>query len=82
MNKVNKNREEEEKKFKPEFDEYKASTEYKKMVEELKKKDEDDEFRNDFDPKGYDLFEKSVRFIIHLKSKFIIIVERSCHQSI
>lgn len=30
------------------------------MVEELKKRDEDDEFKNDFDPKGYDLFDKSV----------------------
>lgn len=64
MNKVDKIREEEEKRFKPEFDEYKNSSEYKKMVEELKKKDEDDEFRNDYDPKGYDLYEKTVRLFI------------------
>lgn len=30
------------------------------MVEELKKQGEDDEFKNDYDPKGYDLYEKSV----------------------
>lgn len=33
------------------------------MVEELKKRDEDDEYRNDYDPKGYDLYEKAVRYI-------------------
>lgn len=30
------------------------------MVEELKKKDEDDEYRNDYDPLGYDLYHKAV----------------------
>lgn len=60
MNKVEKIKEEEEKRFKPEFDEYKASTEYKNLVEDLRKRDEDDEFRNDYDPKGYDLYEKAV----------------------
>jgi hypothetical protein len=29
-------------------------------VEENKKKDEDEDYRNDADPKGYDLYEKSV----------------------
>ena len=50
MQKVDKIKEEEAKRFKPEIDEYKASKEYKDMVEELKKRDEDDEFKNDFDP--------------------------------
>jgi hypothetical protein len=33
------------------------------MCEELKKRDEDDEFKNDFDPKGYDLYLKAVSLI-------------------
>jgi hypothetical protein len=33
------------------------------MVEDLKKRDEDDEFKNDFDPMGYDLYESCVSVI-------------------
>lgn len=63
MNKVNKIREEEEKRFQPEIEEYKASKEYKQMIEELKKKDEDEDNRNDYDPKGYDLYQNSVNLL-------------------
>lgn len=31
------------------------------MQEELKKKDEDDEYRNDTDPKGYENYKKIVK---------------------
>lgn len=75
MNKVQKQRQEEEEKFKPELETYKASTEYKQMVEELKKKDEDDEFKNDYDPKGYDLYEKAVSlyyFIFNFSLKILL----------
>ncbi len=77
MNKVQKHKEEEEKKFKPEAEEYRNSTEYKKMVEELRKKDEDDDYRNDYDPKGYDLYEQSVSLVLNNWC----IVERSHWQS-
>ena len=32
-------------------------------MEELKKKDEDDDYRQDSDPKGFELYEKSVSSI-------------------
>jgi len=57
MNKVEKIKEEEQKRFSKEINEYKESKEYKTMVEELKKRDEDDEYKTDYDPKGYDLYE-------------------------
>jgi len=74
LKKVDQNREEEEKKFQPEFDTYKASEEYKKLCDELKKKDEDDEFRNDYDPKGYDLYLKSVKDPISSAYEFPVLV--------
>lgn len=54
------NTQEELAKLKPEIEQYKASPEYKHLLDELKKKDDDDEYRNDSDPKGYDLYEKFV----------------------
>ncbi len=39
------------------------------MIEDLKKKEEDDEMRNDYDPEGYDLYEQSVRLILFTFSK-------------
>ena len=48
-------------KLKPEMDQYLESKEYKKLLEDLKKKEEDDDYRNDADPKGYDLYKKTVR---------------------
>jgi hypothetical protein len=54
----------EAKRFAEELEAYKGSAEYKKMVEELRKRDEDDEFRNDYDPQGYDLYEKAVSITI------------------
>lgn len=41
------------------------------MCEELKKRDEDDEFKNDFDPKGYDLYQKAVSTYFMLMMKFL-----------
>lgn len=59
--KVNKlNREEELAKLKPEVEEYKSSKEYKQVQDEIRKKDEDDDFKNDPDPRGYDLYESFV----------------------
>lgn len=57
MNKVENIKEEEQKRFGPEIQEYKDSKEYKDLMEELRKRDEDDEYRNDYDPKGYDFYE-------------------------
>ena len=53
-------------KMKPEVEEYKASKEYQALLDEIKKKDEDDDFKTDADPKGYELYEKfvSVHFLI------------------
>jgi len=39
---------------------YFMSKEYEKLLDELKKKEEDDEYRNDSDPKGYELYKKCV----------------------
>lgn len=39
-----------------EQEEYQQSAEYLKLKQELSKKDEEDEGRNDTDPKGYDLY--------------------------
>jgi N-alpha-acetyltransferase 15/16, NatA auxiliary subunit len=46
--------------IKPEIEEYKASKEYKALQDEIRKKDEDDDFKTDSDPKGYELYEKFV----------------------
>lgn len=47
-------------KLKPEVALYKASKDYDLLQVELKKRDDDDEFKNDTDPKGFDLYEKFV----------------------
>ncbi len=62
MKKIESIKESELEKLKPEFEEYKNSEEYKKLLEDLRKKDDDDEYRNDPDPKGYELYEKCVSF--------------------
>lgn len=61
LKKLDRIKEEEGTKIKPEIEAYKTSKEYEKLIEELKKKDDDDEYRNDPDPKGYDLYEKSIK---------------------
>jgi len=55
------NKEEELAKLKPEVEEYKNSKEYKQIQDEIRKKDDDDDFKNDADPRGYDLYESFVR---------------------
>jgi hypothetical protein len=61
MRKVEKIKESERERIKPEIVEYKASTKYQKLQDELKKKDEDDDFKTDPDPEGYDVYENIVR---------------------
>jgi N-alpha-acetyltransferase 15/16, NatA auxiliary subunit len=61
LSKVNKIRTQELEKLQPEFEAYKASKEYKDLIEDLRKRDEDDDYRNDYDPKGYEAYEKAVR---------------------
>ena len=61
LKKLDRIKEEEAARIKPEIEAYKASKEYEKLLEELKKKDEDDEYRNDTDPKGYELYEKAIK---------------------
>jgi hypothetical protein len=66
LKKINSHVEEEKAKFEPLHKEYLESAEYKKLQEELKKKDEDDDYRNDTDPKGYDHFKKCVSILHNL----------------
>lgn len=77
MNKANKIKEQELEKLKPEAETYKSSKEYKDLVEDLRKRDEDEDNRNDYDPKGYEAYENSV-------SKFYLkpLVERSNWKSL
>lgn len=56
MQKVQKVKEAELQKFAPLNEAYKSSAQYKKLIEDVKKKDEDDDFRIDTDPQGYDLY--------------------------
>jgi hypothetical protein len=63
LRKLNADIDSEKAKFGPEHEKYLASPEYKKLVEELKKKDEDDDYRNDSDPQGFDLYKKCVSII-------------------
>ncbi len=49
---------EELKALEPEIAEYQASKEYQQLQEDIKKRDDDDEFKYDTDPKGYDLYKK------------------------
>jgi len=58
LRKLDKIKTEESAKFKPEFEKYLISDEYKKLLEDLRKKEEDDEYRNDTDPQGYELYKK------------------------
>jgi len=44
--------------LKPEIDQWKESKEYKKLQDDIKKQDDDNDYRLDTDPKGYELFEK------------------------
>jgi len=61
MSKVQKVREAEQKLFEPEMEAYRNSDDYRKLLEEIKKRDEDDEYRQDSDPKGFELYEKSLK---------------------
>lgn len=60
--KLDKIRQAESDKFGPEYQIYIQSEEYTKLQEELKKKEEDDDYRNDPDPQGFDLYKKIVIF--------------------
>lgn len=44
--------------MKPEINQWKESKEYKKLQEEIKKQDDDNDCKLDVDPKGYELYEK------------------------
>lgn len=47
-------------KLKPEAEQFKASKEYQTLLDEQKKRDDDDEFKGELDPYGYELYEKFV----------------------
>ncbi len=64
VSRVNKNLGAEREKFEPVKADYYKSQEYKDLQEELSKFDDDDEYRHDSDPKGYKLYEKTVRLSI------------------
>ena len=65
--------------MKPEVEQYKASKEYKQLLEEIKKRDDDDEFRNDTDPRGYELYEKFVSLTISLSDPFSWLIPSQKH---
>lgn len=44
--------------MKPEVDAWKETKEYKKLQDDLKKQDDDNDYRIDADPKGFELYEK------------------------
>jgi N-alpha-acetyltransferase 15/16, NatA auxiliary subunit len=48
--------------LKPEVEQFKASKEYQQLLEDHRKRDEDDEFRAELDPRGYELYEKFVSY--------------------
>lgn len=58
LNKIKKNQDKLKSEFEPEMKNYKESQEYKDLVESLKKIEEEDDYKNDPDPEGFDLFEK------------------------
>ncbi len=71
LRKLDKIKEEEIMRFEPLFMEYKNSAEYKKLVEELAKKDEDDDFKSDADPKGFDHYNACVSYLDF--AKFLVV---------
>ena len=64
LTKLDKVKEEETKRFLPLHDAYMSSDEYKKLQEELRKKDEEEEYRNDTDPKGFEHYKKCVNIFL------------------
>lgn len=74
LSKVDKIKESELEKLKPEAETYKNSKEYRDLLEDIRKRDDEDDSRNDYDPKGYDAYEKAVRSLLY--SHFEL-VERS-----
>lgn len=56
--KLRKTKAEELEKYKPELEAYIASDECKELKKKIKSKDDDDEYKNDPDPKGMMLYEK------------------------
>ena len=63
---------EETKALQPEVTEFKASKEYHQLLEDIKKSDDDD-FKFDPDPKGYDLYLKFVSIHYHDSYYFAVI---------
>lgn len=60
MEKVAKNKEKEIETTKPLVAEYKASKEYIQLMDDIRKKDEDEDYRTDADPKGFDAYLKAL----------------------
>lgn len=60
MNKLEKIKEREQEEYKPKLEEYYKSDYYKKLQEQISKQSEDDEFKFDADPKGYELYKQCV----------------------
>lgn len=73
MKKIDLIKEAELEKIKPEIEEYKNSKEYQTLQDGLRKGDDDDDYKNDADPKGYELYEKCVSFFKILLSSFIVV---------
>jgi hypothetical protein len=60
MEKAQKKKESELAVVNPEMEIYRASKEYKALQDDLKKRDDDDEYRIDADPKGFDAYLKAL----------------------
>ena len=64
LKKVEKIKEEENKKNEEEFEVYKKSKEYQKLQQEIRQKENEDEYRLETDPEGYELYQSIVRINI------------------
>jgi len=58
IHRVNKEKEQEKLAFEPKYQEYIESEEHTKLMESLSKAEDEDEYKNDTDPKGYFMYKK------------------------
>ena len=76
MKQVAKVAQEEKKKVEKEHVDYLKSDEYKKLQQKLQEKDEDDEYRQDPDPEGYELYKKALEDPYDKAFKFSMLVAK------
>jgi hypothetical protein len=62
--------------MKPEVEAWKESKEYKKLQEDIKKQDDDNDYRIDTDPKGFESYEKFLADPISRALEFATLVAK------